>query len=87
MFGDGKYVDTNLSRQPKVYGMDKEEPKTNDNVIPHKEFFWRKFRMYLQQFLYGQISKQDFVDSMMRLGYTEKEIKTILGLEGKDEDD
>mgnify|MGYP006402100191 FL=1 len=67
--------------------MDKEEPKTNDNVIPHKEFFWRKFRMYLHQFHYGQISKQDFVDSMMRLGYTEKEIKEILGLEGKDEDD
>jgi len=37
--------------------------------------------------VYGQITKQDFVDSMMRLGYTEKEIKEILGLEGKDEDD
>ena len=67
--------------------MDKEEPKTNDNVIPHKEFFWRKFHMYLHQFHYGQISKQDFVDSMMRLGYTSEQIVEILDLEGKDEDD
>ena len=87
MLGDGKFMDTNLSRQPKVHGMDKEEPTTSDNVIPHKEFFWRKFRVYLQQFLYGQISKKEFVDSMMRLGYTREEIKKILGLEEKDEDD
>tara|TARA_R100000234_G_scaffold78795_1_gene49177 strand:+ start:770 stop:901 length:132 start_codon:yes stop_codon:yes gene_type:complete len=43
--------------------------------------------VYLQQFLYGQISKKEFVDSMMRLGYTREEIKKILGLEEKDEDD
>ena len=66
--------------------MDREKPNTN-NVVPESEFFWRKFQYYLRQMVYGQITKQDFVDSMMRLGYTEKEIKEILGLEGKDEDD
>ena len=67
--------------------MDQEEPKTNDNVVLESEFFWRKFQYYLRQMVYGQITKQDFVDSMMRLGYTSEQIVEILDLEGKDEDD
>ena len=67
--------------------MDKKEPKTNDNVVPEAEFFWRKFKYYLRQMVYGEITQQDFVDNMMRLGYTSEQIKEILGLEGKDEDD
>jgi len=66
--------------------MDQEEPYA-DNIVPHKEFFWRKFQYYLRQMAYGQITKQDFVDSMMRLGYTSEQIVEILDREEKDEDD
>jgi|TARA_R100001594_G_scaffold120696_1_gene156356 hypothetical protein len=37
--------------------------------------------------VYGEITQQDFVDNMTRLGYTSEQIKEILGLEEKDEDD
>ena len=66
--------------------MDREKPNTN-NVVPESEFFWRKFQYYLRQMVYGQITKQDFVDNMMKLGYSSERIKEILDLEGKDEDD
>ena len=66
--------------------MDQEEPRA-DNVVPKAEFFWRKFKYYLRQMVYGEITQQDFVDNMTRLGYTSEQIKEILGLEEKDEDD
>tara|TARA_R110002020_G_scaffold154971_2_gene335722 strand:- start:101 stop:217 length:117 start_codon:yes stop_codon:yes gene_type:complete len=37
--------------------------------------------------VYGQITKQDFVDNMMKLGYSSERIKEILDREEKDEDD
>ena len=66
--------------------MDREKPNPN-NVVPESEFFWRKFQYYLRQMVYGQITKQDFVDNMMKLGYSSERIKEILDREEKDEDD
>tara|TARA_R100001530_G_scaffold83495_1_gene58235 strand:- start:134 stop:334 length:201 start_codon:yes stop_codon:yes gene_type:complete len=66
--------------------MDQEEPRA-DNVVPEAEFFWRKFKYYLRQMVYGEITQQDFVDNMMKLGYSSERIKEILDREEKDEDD
>ena len=43
--------------------MDQEEPRA-DNVVPEAEFFWRKFKYYLRQMVYGEITQQDFVDNI-----------------------
>tara|TARA_R100001463_G_scaffold130843_1_gene190482 strand:+ start:289 stop:459 length:171 start_codon:yes stop_codon:yes gene_type:complete len=42
-----------------------------------KEFFWKQFNKNLLKMLAGSITKKDFVDNMMKLGYTEKQLKEI----------
>lgn len=60
--------------------MDTEKPKpeNDEKVIPSGEFFWRKFRYYLQQMVYGKITNKQFVENMLKLGYTPEQIKKIL---------
>ena len=56
--------------------MDNEEPR--NIVVSSEEFFWRKFNQYLMQMVVKKITKKQFVDNMMKLGYTEKQLKKIL---------
>tara|TARA_R110001592_G_scaffold53345_1_gene163576 strand:+ start:528 stop:695 length:168 start_codon:yes stop_codon:yes gene_type:complete len=42
-----------------------------------KEFFWRQFNRNLLKLLAKKITKKDFVDNMMKVGYTEKQLKEM----------
>jgi len=59
--------------------MDKQKPsnENKEKVVLSKEFFWRQFNKNLLKMLAGSITKKDFVDNMMKLGYTEKQLKEI----------
>ena len=59
--------------------MDKQKPSTDpkEKVVLSKEFFWRHFNQNLLKLLANKITKKDFVDNMMKLGYTQKQLKKM----------
>ena len=60
--------------------MDKQKPsnENEEKVVLSKEFFWRQFNRNLLKLLAKKITKKDFVDNMMKVGNTEKQLKEMI---------
>lgn len=48
--------------------------KTEDNIVPVEEFWQRKVDKLHTLYDYGRISKDEYVEGLVRLGFQMKEI-------------
>ena len=64
--------------------MDNKEPKDKEVVISD-ELFWRQFSKNIRLLMSRKIDKKRFVENLLNLGYTEKQLSDIVARKRKNE--
>ena len=64
--------------------MDNKEPKDKE-VVVSDELFWRQFSKNIRLLMSRKIYKKRFVENLLNLGYTEKQLSEIVARKRKNE--
>jgi|TARA_R110001583_G_C5379175_1_gene383510 hypothetical protein len=48
--------------------------KTEDNIVPVEDFWQRKVNKINTLYAYGAIGTEEYIEEMVRLGFTQKQI-------------
>ena len=64
--------------------MDNKEPKDKE-VVVSDELFWRQFSKNIRLLMSRKIDKKRFVENLLNLGYTEKQLSEIVARKRKNE--
>ena len=64
--------------------MDNKEPKDKE-VVVSDELFWRQFSKNIRLLMSRKIDKKRFVENLLNLGYTEKQLSDIVARKRKNE--
>lgn len=50
------------------------DDETNNNVVPVEDFWQRKVNKINTLYVYGAIDTEEYIEEMVRLGFTQKQI-------------
>ena len=64
--------------------MDNKEPKDKE-VVVSDVLFWRQFSKNIRLLMSRKIDKKRFVENLLNLGYTEKQLSDIVARKRKNE--
>ena len=64
--------------------MDNKEPNDKE-VVVSDELFWRQFSKNIRLLMSRKIDKKRFVENLLNLGYTEKQLSDIVARKRKNE--